>query len=72
MAARGHLLQSIWIFEEIGNDVEVARSCRVYADLLRVSPEYSVDPAAQEEEREVRARADGLFAKLYAASGLKP
>jgi tetratricopeptide (TPR) repeat protein len=72
VAARGHLLQSIWIFEEIGNDVEVARSCRVYADLLRVSPEYAVDPAAQEEEREVRARADALFAKLYAASGLKP
>lgn len=72
VVARGHLLQSIWIFEEIGNDVEVARSCLVYADLLRMSPEYATDPATQEEEREVRARADALFATLYASSGLKP
>lgn len=66
--ARGHLLQSIWIFEEIGNDVELARSCRVYADLLRSSPEYANDDETRREEAEVRARADGLFHKQMAES----
>lgn len=66
--ARGHLLQSIWIFEEIGNDVELARSCRVYADLLRASPEYATDEETRREEGEVRVRADGLFAKQIAQS----
>jgi len=66
--ARGHLLQSIWIFEEIGNDVELARSCRVYADLLRASPEYVTDEETRNEEDEVRKRSDGLFAKQIAQS----
>jgi len=49
LTARAHLLQSIWIFEEIGNDVELARSCRVYAALLRASADVQTDPAAMEE-----------------------
>ena len=66
--ARGHLLQSIWIFEEAGNDVELARSLRVYADLLRASPEYATDAETRKEEEDVRERADGLFAKQMAQS----
>src|SRR5262249_30232851 len=34
-AAREHVRQSIVIFEQIGNEVELARSCRTYAELLR-------------------------------------
>ena len=33
--ASEHLKRSIAIFEEIGNEVELARSCRAYAELLR-------------------------------------
>ena len=66
--ARGHLLQSIWIFEEAGNDVELARSLRVYADLLRASPEYATDAETRKEEEDVRERAEGLFAKQMAQS----
>jgi len=64
LTARAHLLQSIWIFEEIGNDVELARSCRVYATLLRASPDFEADPANAEEAEQYGKRAEEIFAKL--------
>jgi hypothetical protein len=64
LTARAHLLQSIWIFEEIGNDVELARSCRVYAALLRASPEFETDEVAAAEAEQFARRADEIFAKL--------
>jgi tetratricopeptide (TPR) repeat protein len=68
LTARAHLLQSIWIFEEIGNDVELARSCRVYAALLRASPEAQTDPAAMEEADLFAKRAEEIFARLKISS----
>jgi tetratricopeptide (TPR) repeat protein len=62
--ARSHVLQSIWIFEEIGNDVELARSCRVYAALLRASPDFETDPNASAEAEQFSRRAEEIFAKL--------
>jgi tetratricopeptide (TPR) repeat protein len=64
MTARANLLQSIWIFEEIGNDVELARSCRVYAALLKASPEYATDEAVVSEAEQFARRAEEIFAKL--------
>lgn len=68
LTARGHLLQSIWIFEEIGNDVELARSCRVYAALLRASPDFEADEVAVSEAEQFTRRADEIFAKLKMSS----
>lgn len=68
MTARAHLLQSIWIFEEIGNDVELARSCRVYAALLKASPDFENDPSASEEAAQFARRAEDIFAKLKISS----
>jgi len=39
--ASDHLKRSIAIFEEVGNEVELARSCRAYAELLRQTPEHA-------------------------------
>ncbi len=64
LEARGHLLQSIWIFEEIGNDVELARSARVYARVLQRAPEYQTDPKVAEEARDFEKRAETIFQKL--------
>ena len=64
LTARAHLLQSIFIFEEIGNDVELARSCRVYASLLQASPDLQDDPGAREEAIQMAKRADEIFARL--------
>ncbi len=68
LTARAHLLQSIWIFEEIGNDVELARSCRVYATLLRSSPESQQDPDTIQEADEFAKRAEEIFARLKISS----
>ncbi len=71
--ARGHLLQSISIFEEIGNEIELARSCRAYAQLLQATPEFRADPSVAAEVAEFIRRADEIFAKLKISSfGLQP
>ncbi len=73
MQARGHLLQSIAIFEEIGNEIELARSYRSYAELLKASPEFRVDPAVMKEVADFVRRADDISAKLKISSfGLRP
>jgi tetratricopeptide (TPR) repeat protein len=73
MQARGHLLQSIAIFEEIGNEIELARSYRAYAELLKASPEFQTDPAVMKEAAEFVRRADDISAKLKISSfGLRP
>ncbi|MBX3187424.1 MAG: tetratricopeptide repeat protein [Labilithrix sp.] len=68
LTARAHLLQSIWIFEEIGNDVELARSCRVYASLLRATSDREADAATLEEADQMARRADEIFARLKISS----
>jgi tetratricopeptide (TPR) repeat protein len=71
--ARGYLLHSIVIFEEIGNEVELSRSCRAYSELLRHSPDFHTDPQVQAEATEYGRRADDIFARLKISSfGLEP
>lgn len=72
-SARGYLLKAIHIFEEIGNEVELARSCRAYADMLRQTAEHQIDPKVVSEADEYSARADEIFAKLrISAYGMEP
>jgi tetratricopeptide (TPR) repeat protein len=72
-SARGYLLKSITIFEEIGNEVELARSCRAYADMLRGTSEYQTDPNVIREASGYAKRADEIFQKLkISAFGLEP
>jgi tetratricopeptide (TPR) repeat protein len=72
-AARGHLLQSISIFEEIGNDVELARSCRSYAETLKHAVDLSQDETLAREAASFQKRAEEIFAKLrISAMGLEP
>jgi tetratricopeptide (TPR) repeat protein len=67
------LKQSIAIFEEIGNEVELARSCRSYAALLVTTPEHATNPAVRMEAAILAKRADEIFAKLrISALGLQP
>src|SRR5262249_2602664 len=63
-SARAHLLQSIMIFEEIGNDVELARSCHVYAELLRAAPDFEMAEVAVSKAEQVSRRGEKIFGKL--------
>jgi tetratricopeptide (TPR) repeat protein len=62
--ARDHLKQSIAIFEELGNDVELARSCRAYVELLKGTMEYGTDPVVTEEAARFTKRADDVLARV--------
>ncbi len=64
--AAEHLKRSIAIFEEIGNEVELARSYRAYAALLRRMPEHARDATVAAQARELAGRADDIFAKMRA------
>ncbi|MFO0677961.1 MAG: tetratricopeptide repeat protein [Polyangiaceae bacterium] len=71
--AKRVLKESIAIFESVGNEVELARSCRAYADMLTATSEFSGDPEAAKEAAFYRARAEETFAKLrISAVGLEP
>jgi tetratricopeptide (TPR) repeat protein len=67
--ASDHLKRSIAIFEEVGNEVELARSCRAYAELLRQTPEHASDPAVAAEAKVLSGRAEEIFAKMRASAG---
>jgi len=68
-----HIRQSIAIFEEIGNDIELARSCRSYAQLLRVSPDHGRKPQVAADAAAYMKRADDTLAKLQiTVRGLEP
>lgn len=64
--AREHLHESIRIFEGIGNQVELSRSYRAYADLLSTSSEFVGNPDAQSEARRYAELALAHEARLKA------
>jgi tetratricopeptide (TPR) repeat protein len=66
--ARDHLNRSIKIFEEAGNEVELARSCRAFATLVRGTMDYASDAKMREEAEGYARRADDIFAKLKLSS----
>jgi tetratricopeptide (TPR) repeat protein len=66
--AREHLDRSIKIFEEAGNEVELARSCRAFASLVRGTMDYAADPKLREEADGYAKRADDIFTKLKLSS----
>jgi tetratricopeptide (TPR) repeat protein len=58
-----HFSRSVEILESVGNDLELARSCRAYADLL--SQAGKVD-----ESEALKARADAIFERLRQSAQL--
>jgi tetratricopeptide (TPR) repeat protein len=58
--------RSVAMFEELGNEAELARSCRVYADLLRVTPEHATSAAVAAEADALAGRASETAARVTA------
>jgi tetratricopeptide (TPR) repeat protein len=61
--AAAHYKRSVTIFEEVGNEVELARSARAYAELVRTS-DLAADSDAAVEGLAAGRRADEIFARL--------
>jgi len=64
--ARTCFERSIQIFEELGNDVELARSCLKYAEFIEASPDAAADPVRAHEAMTLRARAEEIQDRLQA------
>jgi tetratricopeptide (TPR) repeat protein len=62
--AAEYFKRSIAIFEEIGNAIELAHTCRTYAELLRRTPEYGSSPSLAAEAARFAARADEILSKV--------
>lgn len=66
--ARDYFLRAIKIFEEIGNEVELARSYRAYAAVVRQVPDLLNDADTRIEAEEMDRLADLVFRKLQVPS----
>lgn len=62
--AKDQLAQSIRLFEELGNDPELARSCLAMASFLELDPETKTDPMRAHEVNRLRARADEILERI--------
>lgn len=67
--AKQHFEASIRLFEGLGNQVELARSCIAYAQFLASDPEAATDSVRAHEIQRLRARADEVQGKLAAKDG---
>jgi tetratricopeptide (TPR) repeat protein len=71
-SAREYYARSARIFEEIGNELELARTFKVYAAFLRAEPELGADPQNLAEATRMEAKADGIFARLDVGGDAPP
>ncbi len=67
-SAREYFDRAVAIFEQSGNEVELARTFKTYARFLEKNPELAEDEAVQTEVRDMNSRADAIFAKLERTS----
>jgi predicted ATPase len=66
--AQAYLKQSIAVLEKVKNQVELARSWRSYAEVLRKMPEHSTSPALVAEAASLAKRAEDVFTKMRASA----
>jgi len=65
--ARGHFERSIALLEELGNDVELGRSCTALASFLELDPDAATDPIRVHEVQRLRTRAAEIQDRLHGA-----
>ncbi len=62
--AKDSFEQSIRLFEELGNDAELARSCLAFADFLESDPDAKTDSVRVHEVQRLRGRADDILTRI--------
>ncbi|MBI4701040.1 MAG: tetratricopeptide repeat protein [Deltaproteobacteria bacterium] len=63
-SAREYFARAVAIFEQTGNEVELARTFKAYARFLQSEPEFTDDENARAEAWQMQARADEIFGRL--------
>ncbi len=67
-SAREYFARAATIFEQIGNDVELARTFKVYARFL-LEGDGAYDPNVRREALHMNSRAEGIFSRLKITAG---
>jgi len=67
-SAAEDMRRSIAIFEELGNQVELARSCQACADLLHKSPDHATNPSVATEAAANAKRAEDIASRMRASA----
>ncbi|MBK9264832.1 MAG: tetratricopeptide repeat protein [Polyangiaceae bacterium] len=70
-SAREYFDRAVAIFEQSGNEVELARTFKTYARFLQRNPELAKDEQAQREATAMESRADQIFGRLERTSSSK-
>jgi tetratricopeptide (TPR) repeat protein len=63
-SAREYFARSATIFEQTGNEVELARTFKAYAKFLSTEAEYKDDAAAKADAERMNHAADAIFGRL--------
>ena len=69
-SAREYFTRAASIFEQTGNDLELARTFKVYARFLMAMDDTADDHAAVREAEAMNSRADAVFARLQISTVL--
>ena len=67
-SARAYFARAVAIFEQTGNDVELARTFKVFSRFL-LDGEAKTDPAARSEALGMNTRAEAIFTRLRLTAG---
>ncbi len=60
LKAKESFEKAVEVFEELGNDIELATTCQRFADFLESNPDHKTDPVLAHEAMSLRARADEI------------
>lgn len=71
-SAREYFARSAAIFEQTGNEVELARTYEAFAKFLRSDAEYKSDAAAQTDASRMHARAEEVFGRAKTGADAHP
>lgn len=57
--------QALEVFEDLGAEIEVARTAKIFAEHLAATPEGAMTDTVRAEVERLKARSESLYAKLY-------
>ncbi|HEY3237831.1 MAG TPA: tetratricopeptide repeat protein [Polyangiaceae bacterium] len=66
-----YFMRSVAIAKEIGNELELAKSYRAFANYVTTSPEYSKNTAIQREAKKLGQMADEIFSRHHPAEPIE-
>ncbi|MFO0548584.1 MAG: tetratricopeptide repeat protein [Polyangiaceae bacterium] len=67
--AREYFARSVTIFEQTGNEIELARTFTSFAKFLRTQDDFKRDASAQADAQRMEESARSIFARMVSATG---